>query len=163
MITKAEIYLLALLILAASLVGMWFFAKHEGRLEERKIWELKAAAATKADLDQLTLAVSTANKISQDTAAALAKRKSTTTIDRGVIQREIQTNTVYANDCLAPAGLGMWQSLSAGKPIMPGSSAGPELPAAVPSGNGSAGGGQQGRNTPAKPSSGTGLLRSVPY
>lgn len=153
MITRAEIYLIGLIVLAASLAGMWFFAKHEGRLEERAVWEAKQAAATKADLDSLTSAVNTAADIARGTQELLNKGRAKSVIDRGVIEREIKTNVVYASNCFPPSGIVRWNDISAGRALLPDSTAGQQPDPAVPNPNGAAGSGQQGRNPLAKPSS----------
>ena len=150
--TKLELYLIALFVLLASLGGMWFFAKHEGRLEERAVWESKQAQATKKDLESLTQAVGMANQIAQDTADKLSKAKGQRVIDRGVISREIQNNVVYANDCLPPTGRLQWDALSKSGTVLPDSGSVQQPDHAMPSANGPATTGRQSWVAPAKPS-----------
>ena len=143
---KILIYLAAILAAAGAITGAYFYAKHEGRMEERAIWELKQTEALKMDFDDLKDAIGTANSIAKGTQDELAKRKSGSVLDRGVIQREIQTNVVYASDCFAPNGLRGWNSISAGRAVLPDSGTGQQLDAGVSNGPSPANTGQQGGN-----------------
>lgn len=162
MITKAEIYLIGLIVMAASLAGMWFFAKHEGRIEEQTIWENKQAAATKADLDSLTQAIGMSNQIAQDTQEALKKGKAKSIIDRGVIEREIRTDVRYVNDCFPDTGRLRWNAISAGNPLVPDSTAGSGTGGGVPAGVGPTSPGLQRGNTPPQSPSSAGGIRQLP-
>ncbi len=161
-ITRAEIYLVVFLVIGLGITGAYFYAKHEGVMEERARWEVKQAAATKADLDSLTQAVGMSNQIALDTAEKIGKGKARSVIDRGVIEREIRTDVRYVNDCLPDAGRLRWNDISAGRPLLPDSSAGAKPDGRVPEGNGAASAGWKSRNPLAQPSGGAGGLRRVP-
>ena len=89
MIAKLEIYLIVFALLAAGAAGAYFYAKHEGVMEERGRWEAKAAAATKADLDSLTDAVKKGNDIATNTLSAVQQKKADRIIDRGVDRKSV--------------------------------------------------------------------------
>lgn len=143
MLTRLEIYLIAFLALAIAAGGAYFYAKHQGVMEERQRWELKEADSTKVALGSLTEAVKAGNTIAGNTLEALKKNAGNRTIDRGVIQREIQTNTLYASDCFPATGLVQWNRINAGQPLLPVESAGGQPGPAMPKGNGAALPGQQ--------------------
>lgn len=140
------------LLMLLSAVGAYFYAKHVGVMEERGRWEVKQAAATKADLEGLRTAVEAGSKIAQNALDRLNKGKAERVIDRGVIEREIKTNTVYAVDCLPATGLVQYNRISAGLRVVPVGTPGPKPDATVPAGDGTAGGGRQERDAAAQPS-----------
>lgn len=153
-IGKLELYGIAFIVLLASLAGMWFYAKHEGRLEERAVWEVKQAAATKADLQELIDAQAYTNTLATETKDAIGKIKVVNITRQGVIEREIKTDVRYVNDCFPESGRLQWNAISAGRPIMPSTDAGQQPDGRgtqLPSTNVPRGNGQQGRNPLAKP------------
>lgn len=121
---KWEIYLIGigLLIVVAAGAGGWCY--HLGGKASDEKWELKQAKAVNADMKSLTDAVNENIALAKGTASAVAGIKVIHTTTKGVLEREIQTNTVYANDCLPASGIMRWNDISAGRPIVPSSGTG---------------------------------------
>lgn len=159
MLAKLELYGIIIAVALLTAFGWGQYMKHEGRMEERQVWEAKQAEAAKVDLEALTGAVNKSNEIAGQTLTAIQKGKARSVIDRGVIQREINTNTIYASDCFAPTGLVQWNALSAGRAIVQSGATESQPNARVPEGSSTTSSRQQGRNPLVKPPSGKGNIR----
>jgi hypothetical protein len=115
---------------------------------------VKSAAATKADLDVLTKAVSDNKTLAEETKTAVKNIKVVNVTRQGVIEREIKTDVRYLNDCLPPAGVVRWNDVSAGRPVLPSGGSGQQPEGSggeLPKGTGSADSGRQSGNPLAKP------------
>jgi hypothetical protein len=126
MIGKLELYALGAILLAAAIAGAYFYAKHQGVMEERGRWEVKAAAATKADIESLSDAVKKGSAIAQDTYNAVGKIKVVNRTINNEVQREIKTDVRYAADCLPDSGILLWNAANRG--ILPARPAGDQPP-----------------------------------
>lgn len=159
---KLEIYgiIIAVAILAA--LGWGWHEHSKGVDEERGRWEVKAAAATRADLADLQTAIATANTIAQTTADTLAKRKTNSVIDRGVIEREIRTDVRYVNDCMPDTGRLQWNAILQNGTVLPSGGTDSKPIERVPVGDGKADTGQQRWNPVAQRSGNSGLIRQLP-
>ena len=149
MITKLEIYGIALLVVVCACVGAYFYGRHDGTTIERAKWEADSLKASQQNLLDLKVAITNATTISQNTLDAVGKIKVVNRNITNEVQREVKTNTVYANDCFAPNGLLLWNG--ANRNVMPSGAAGNQPAAILPGGNGPASAGQQGGNAAAKP------------
>ena len=127
---KLEIYGIAAALILLAAFGWGAYKKHEGVTEERARWELKVAAATKADLDSLIEAVAAGKKISQDTFDALGKIRIVNTTINKEVQREVKTDVRYLNDCLPDSGVYLWNA--AGRGVVPTLAPGTKPPVARP-------------------------------
>jgi hypothetical protein len=148
---KLELYGIVLAVALLAAAGAYAYAKHQGVMEERDRWELKAAAATKADLVALTDAVNKGAQIAQNTYDQVKNGKAGRVIDRGVIEREIRTDVRYSNDCFPDSGRLHWNAINAGKPLLPIEPAGADATAKVPGPMGSGSLGLKRRDVTAKP------------
>lgn len=153
-LSRLEIYLIAgaLLLVVAAGAGGWCY--HLGVVHERHDWEVKQAEATAEDLQSLRESIDQNTAIAKGTLGAISGIKVTHITTRGVLEREIQTNTIYSRDCLPESGRLQWNAISAGRALVPAEPAGQQPDkrgADVPGGNGTASAGRQGRNSAAKP------------
>ena len=149
MTTKLEAYGIALLVAVLAAIALYFYGRHDGTVIERSRWEKAAADAKDQDMKALTQAVSKASEIGERTLAAVGNIKVVhQTINKG-IEHEIQTNTVYRNDCFTDSGRLLWNASNRG--ILPDRAGVTKPIGAMPEGNGAASPGQQGRDPAAKP------------
>jgi hypothetical protein len=151
LISKLEIYAIVFVLIGLTGVGAYFYARHQGVMQERARWEAKEAAATKADLVSLTDAVNKGALIAQQTYEQVQKGKTAKVIDRGVIEREVRTDVRYSNDCFPDTGRLRWNSINAGKPIVPTEPAGPDAASKMPGAVGAGSLGLKRRDIAAKP------------
>lgn len=121
---KLEIYGIILVAGLLAMAGAYFKGHSNGVKKERNVWELKQAAATKEDLKELQVAVKEGNTIAKGVAESLQKQKPTRIIEKGVIEREIKTDVKYAADCFPDTGRMLWNSISAGRSLVPSSGSG---------------------------------------
>lgn len=124
---KLEIYLIGALLLVACVTGAYFYAKHQGVIEERARWELKQAAATKADLQELIDAQAYSNTLVTETKDAIGKIRIVNITKTGAIEREIKTDVRYVNDCFPDTGRLQWNAISAGAGVLPDRGTGQQL------------------------------------
>lgn len=153
-LSKLEAYLIlaGLLILAAACAGGWCYHLGGNAADER--WEAKQAKAVAIDFKALQDGINQSIALAQGTASAVAGIKVNHITSKGVLEREIQTNTIYSNDCLPESGRLQWNAISAGRGVLPASAAGREPDkrgVELPKGMGTASAGRQSRDAAAKP------------
>lgn len=134
-ISKLEAYGIVgfVLLVACLAAGGWCY--HLGGNAADARWEVKQAKATAIDLKTLQDAVQQNIALTQGALGRIDGIKATHTTVKGVIEREILTNPIYSNDCLPDTGVVQWNSISAGRTVLPSSttrqpsnSSGAELP-----------------------------------
>lgn len=130
--SRLEIYGIMLLVMLAITAGAYFKGHSNGVKKERNVWELKQATATKADLQELKVVVTEGNNIAKGVSDSLQKQKPVRIIEKGVIEREIKTDVRYAADCFPDTGRLQWNSISAGRSLVPSSGSGFTIDSTLP-------------------------------
>lgn len=118
---KIELYAIAALVVALAIAASYFYGRHDGTTVERAKWEAASLQAAQKNMDDLKQAIDKSNEISQRTLDAVGKIKIVNRTINNEVQREIKTNTVYANDCLPESGRVLWNSANRG--VLPDSAA----------------------------------------
>lgn len=151
---KLEAYAVALVIMVVALWGWGQHKEKQGEEKERAVWQAKQGEAAQLDMKSLKDAVQQSIALAQGTANIVAGIKVVNVTRQGVLEREIQTNTIYSNDCLPDTGIVQWNAISAGKPVVPSSSTGQQPDqrgAELPKGNVSTTIERKSGNAPVKP------------
>ena len=126
--------ILVVSVLTSSALSGWKFW-NMGVEHARNQQLIEDAKQTKREMVSIGEALNLNQESVKSLNETLTKIKSTKTIDRGVIEREIRTDVRYVNVCLPDNGLRIWNSISKGDQLMPNGGSGLKLDKAMSAGN----------------------------